>query len=87
MVGCQPPTPATSTSPAPAISAISAAILARTDFPEDVRKVLASVERSFLGAAFDATQTDYGGVEGYLSDGLDLDAAQCARLQERYLES
>jgi protein-tyrosine phosphatase len=60
---------------------------ASTDLPEDVRKVLASVERSFLGAAFDAIRTDYGDVEGYLSDGLDLDAAQCARLQERYLES
>ena len=58
---------------------------ASTDLPEEVRKVLASVERSFLGAAFDAIRTDYGDIKGYLSDGLDL--AQCARLQERYLES
>jgi protein-tyrosine phosphatase len=60
---------------------------ASIDLPEEVRKMLASVERSFLGAAFDAIRTDYGDIEEYLSDGLGLDAAQCTRLQERYLES
>jgi protein-tyrosine phosphatase len=60
---------------------------ASTDLPDDVRKVLASVESSFLGAAFDAIRTDYGDLDGYLRDGLDLDAAQRTRLQERYLES
>jgi protein-tyrosine phosphatase len=58
-----------------------------TDLPEDVRAVLGSVERSFLKAAFDAIRTEYGGIKGYLRDGLHLDAAQCTRLQERYLES
>jgi len=60
---------------------------ASADLPEDVRNVLASVESSFLGAAFDAIRTDYGDLEGYLSDGLDLDARQRARLQARYLEA
>jgi protein-tyrosine phosphatase len=60
---------------------------ASTDLPEDVRKVLGSVERSFLGAAFDAIRASYGDIEGYLRDGLGLDVRQRARLQARYLES
>ncbi len=60
---------------------------ASADLPEHIKKVLASVESSFLGAAFDTIRTDYGDLEGYLSDGLDLDARQRARLQARYLEA
>ncbi len=60
---------------------------ASSDLPDDVRNVLSSVERSFLGAAFDAIRADYGSVEGYLSDGLDLDTRRRVMLEERYLES
>jgi protein-tyrosine phosphatase len=60
---------------------------ASSDLPEEVRQVLASVEASFLAAAFDAVNADYGDLESYLGDGLGLGAQQRARLQARYLES
>jgi protein-tyrosine phosphatase len=60
---------------------------ASSDLPEEVRQVLASVEASFLAAAFDAISADYGDLESYLSDGLGLGAQERARLEARYLES
>jgi len=60
---------------------------ASSDLPEEVRQVLASVEASFLAAAFDAIRADYGDLESYLSDGLGLGAQERARLEARYLES
>ena len=49
--------------------------------------MLASVEASFLAAAFDAISADYGDLESYFSDGLGLGAGERARLEARYLES
>ncbi len=60
---------------------------ASSDLPDEVRQVLASVEASFLAAAFDAIGADYGGLEAYLSDGLGVRAKERARPQARYLES
>ena len=60
---------------------------ASSDLPEEVRQVLASVEASFLAAAFDAIRADYGDLENYFSDGLGLGAGERARLEARYLES
>jgi protein-tyrosine phosphatase len=60
---------------------------ASSDLPEDVRRVLASVEASFLAAGFDAISTDYGNLESYLSDGLGLGGRERAALEARYLES
>jgi protein-tyrosine phosphatase len=60
---------------------------ASSDLPEDVRQVLASVETSFLAAAFDAIGAEYGDLETYFSDGLGLGARDRARLEARYLES
>jgi len=60
---------------------------ASSDLPEEVRQVLASVEASFLAAAFDAISADYGDLESYLSDGLGLGAQERARFEARYLES
>jgi protein-tyrosine phosphatase len=60
---------------------------ASSDLPEDVRQVLASVEGSFLAAAFEAINADYGDLESYLSDGLGLGACERASLEARYLES
>jgi protein-tyrosine phosphatase len=60
---------------------------ASSDLPEDVRQVLASVETSFLAAAFDAIGAEYGDLETYFSDGLGLGARERARLEARYLES
>src|SRR6202163_4014231 len=60
---------------------------ASSDLPETVRQVLASVERSFLAAAFDAIGADYGDLECYLRDGLGLGTGERAKLEARYLES
>ncbi len=59
---------------------------ASSDLPEDVREALASVEASFLAAAFEAIGADYSDLENYFSDGLGLGAGERARLQARYLD-
>jgi protein-tyrosine phosphatase len=59
---------------------------ASSDLPDEVRQVLGSVETSFLAAAFDAINADFGGLESYFSDGLGVGAQQRARLAARYLE-
>jgi protein-tyrosine phosphatase len=59
---------------------------ASSDFPDDVRQVLGSVEASFLAAAFEAISADYGDLEGYFRQGLGLAARERARLEARYLE-
>jgi protein-tyrosine phosphatase len=60
---------------------------ASNDLPEDVKQVLASVEASFLAAAFDAISADYGDLESYLRVGLGIRAGERAELKTRYLES
>jgi protein-tyrosine phosphatase len=60
---------------------------ASSDLPEEVRRVLASVETSFLAAAFEAISADYGNLENYFSEGLRLGPAERAELKARYLES
>jgi protein-tyrosine phosphatase len=60
---------------------------ASSDLPEDVKQVLASVQTSFLAAAFDAVSADYGDLECYLRDGLGLGARERAGLESRYLTS
>lgn len=60
---------------------------ASSNLPDDVRQALASVEASFLAAAFDVIAADYGDLEGYLSDGLGLGSGERARLQAHYLEA
>lgn len=60
---------------------------ASSDLPEDVKQVLASVESSFLAAAFDAITADYGNLENYFGEGLGLRASERTSLQARYLES
>ena len=60
---------------------------ASSDLPEEVKQVLASVEASFLAAAFEAISADYGTLENYLSEGLCLGGPERAELKARYLES
>jgi protein-tyrosine phosphatase len=60
---------------------------ASSDLPDDVSKVLGTVETSFLAAAFDAIGTDYGDLESYFSEGLGLGARERASLEARYLDS
>ncbi len=57
-----------------------------SDLPDDVKQVLGSVQGSFLAAAFEAIDADYGDLETYLRDGLGLGAAERAHLEARYLQ-
>jgi protein-tyrosine phosphatase len=58
-----------------------------SDLPDDVRQVLGSVETSFLAAAYEAIDADYGDLENYFSDGLGVGERERATLRARYLES
>jgi protein-tyrosine phosphatase len=60
---------------------------ATTDLPDDVRIVLASVEASFLAAAFEAVAAEYGNLENYFGDGLGLGTRERAALEACYLEA
>jgi protein-tyrosine phosphatase len=58
-----------------------------SDLPDDVKQVLGSVQTSFLGAAFEAIDADYGDLETYLQKGLGVGGAERAALTARYLQS
>ena len=58
-----------------------------TDLPDEIRQVLGSVQVSFLAAAFEAIDADYGDLESYLRDGLGLGKAERAHLEARYLQA
>jgi protein-tyrosine phosphatase len=60
---------------------------ATTDLPDDVRIVLASVQDSFLAAAFEAVAAEYGNLENYFGVGLGLGPRERATLEVCYLES
>jgi protein-tyrosine phosphatase len=55
--------------------------------PDEVKAVIGSVQASFLAAAFEAIDADYGDLENYLSDGLGLGTRQRETLASRYLQS
>lgn len=57
-----------------------------SDLPDDIKQVLGSVQTSFLAAAFEAIDADYGDLETYLRDGLGLGNAERAHLEARYLQ-
>jgi protein-tyrosine phosphatase len=52
----------------------------------EVYSVLWRVQPEFLEAAFEAVDEDYGGIEGYIREGLTLREPQRERLRELYLE-
>jgi len=54
--------------------------------PDLLRPVLAADPR-YLDEAFAAADREYGGIDGYLRDGLDLGEEDVARLRARLLES
>jgi protein-tyrosine phosphatase len=53
--------------------------------PPQVARVLYRVQPEFLQASYDAVDQDYGGLEGFLREGLGLREAERARLRELYL--
>jgi protein-tyrosine phosphatase len=59
---------------------------ASSDLPDAVKQVLGSVQASFLAAAYDAIDADYGDLESYLRGGLGLGTAEREQLAARYLE-
>ncbi len=58
----------------------------RYGLPEEAYTVLYRVQPEFLQAAYEALERDYGGLEGYLREGLGLREAERERLRELYLE-
>jgi protein-tyrosine phosphatase len=58
-----------------------------TDLPDDVREAIGTVDASFLAAGFDAVRAEYGDLETYFRDGLNVGARERAELKTRYLES
>jgi protein-tyrosine phosphatase len=58
-----------------------------SELPDDVKNVLGTVQASFLGAAFEAIDADYGDLETYLRDGLGLGHAERTSLESRYLQN
>ena len=57
-----------------------------SDLAEDVRRVLGSVQASFLAAAFETIDAGYGSLDNYLRDGLGIGPAEREGLRELYLE-
>ena len=58
---------------------------ASTDLPDEVRRSLALVDASFLNAAFETVNAEYGDLESYFSAGLGLGRQKRAALEARYL--
>ena len=54
--------------------------------PPEVRDVLAGVEASWLESAFAEMEREYGSVDGYIQQALDVDAQELALLKARYLQ-
>ncbi|KRR00985.1 tyrosine-protein phosphatase [Bradyrhizobium valentinum] len=57
-----------------------------SDLPDEVKQVLGSVQESFLAAAFEVIDAEYGDLESYLRDGLGIGKAERAHLEARYLQ-
>ncbi|MES2784143.1 MAG: tyrosine-protein phosphatase [Pseudomonadota bacterium] len=53
--------------------------------PEQVAKVLYRVQPEFMTAAYEAIEADFGSIEGYLREGVELGPAERERLRELYL--
>jgi protein-tyrosine phosphatase len=60
---------------------------AATDLPDDVRQAIGTVDASFLAAGFDVVRADYGDLESYFKDGLQIGDRERAELKARYLQA
>lgn len=70
---------------APGIAYVLAALAGRVDDPALLLPLL-EARAVYLQEAFDAVDRHFGGLDGYLSAGLGLDAATLDRLRSRLLE-
>ncbi|MFI9025699.1 tyrosine-protein phosphatase [Streptomyces sp. NPDC053560] len=52
----------------------------------DLLTPLLAVRKDYLRAAVDQAERDYGGLDGYLTEGLDLDSRTLARLRSRLVD-
>ena len=57
------------------------------DLPDDVRQAIGTVDATFLAAGFDAVRADYGDLETYFTDGLNVGERERADLKARYLQA
>lgn len=57
----------------------------RRGVPAEVLRPVLDADPAYLHAAFDAMESAYGGLDGYLRDGLDLDDADLAALRGRLI--
>jgi protein-tyrosine phosphatase len=57
-----------------------------TQLPPEVVEPLMRTEPAYIEATFDAIETEYGSVEAYLDEVLDVDASELERLRERLLD-
>jgi protein-tyrosine phosphatase len=57
-----------------------------TDLPDNVLQVIGTVRAAFLTTSFEAINTDYGGLDNYIRDGLGVGEAERAQLGGLYLE-
>lgn len=57
-----------------------------SDLPDNVLQVIGSVRAAFLTTSFEAINTDYGGLDNYIRDGLGVGEAERAQLGGLYLE-
>jgi protein-tyrosine phosphatase len=56
------------------------------DFDLSAAEPMFGVQADFLQFAFDSIEREFGGLERYFRDAMELDAAAIGRLRERYLE-
>jgi len=62
-----------------------ASIQGKWALPPHAARVLFGVQREFLEASFDEIDRNWGGIEGYLRDGIGLREQERARLRRLYL--
>ena len=60
--------------------------LTQAALPQEVTTILWRVQEGFLDAAFEVVDAEFGGLQPYLQDHLDLDALRLERLRELYLQ-
>jgi protein-tyrosine phosphatase len=58
-----------------------------SDLPRDALQVLWRVQETFLSASLKAVDTDFGGIQNYLTEHLRVGPREQERLAELYLQA